>query len=266
MAIVCIKNVFVLALAFGIGMHGAVAAAFVPDPQIDPRTLSLFDKPIRFVRHVLPGTDSGIAVGGSEEAWVVRCTYYPTFTVKELDVGDIGDIAISVTPTAPDAARPACGKQNDPGEIVIKNGQGDYFIGAKGSFVYLMSVGADVTPFAIVDARTGTVIYSDATDGSDPSSVSLTNGLLTLGYRRGIEGTCSIVTGGESCWRILARQTHLSKAVASRPAPIAACKAGYGKRDPASESLVSYPVVVAISLAGQAKVLSRGAFGCAAGE
>jgi hypothetical protein len=248
-----------LAATYGLVAQGAVAASYVPDPVIDQHTLALFDKPMRFVRHVLPA-----AQDTSGPAGVVRCYDFPTFRVKELDNGQHGDDAISVTPLASAAVHPACGAQNDTGERVVKGGQSGYFIGAKGGFVYVMStLGLDLTPFMIVSAATGRAIYADSSVDLGPQAVSLQDDVLTLTYRRGLAGTCSIITGGEGCWRTLAQQSHLAKAVAARPAPVEACKAAYGKTDPTDASVVSYPVVVSISLSGRATVRSRGALACA---
>jgi hypothetical protein len=241
--------------AFGFVAGQASAASFIPDPIIE-RTP--FDKPVRFVRHILPAAENA-----PNPAGVVRCYYYPTFTVKELDNGEHGDDAISVTPFSSAAARPACGKQNDPGEVILKDGQGGYFVGAKSDFVYLLSTnGADTNPFSLVNAQTGKTIYTDQGLDPGPAALSVIGDVLTLSYTHGAAGSCSILAGGETCWSSFAHQTKLPRIIAVKPAPVEACRTGYGTTPATHPSVVAYPVTITVDLKGEAKVLSRGNLIC----
>ena len=121
------------------------------DPQIEPRIRALFDQPVATARTVLPQMAKYPNGPG-----VVRCFYFPGFTIKELDYGDHGDTAISVTP-ASSPVRPQCGKQDDPGERLLPDGQSSYFLGAKGNFAFVISTlgGDGLGAFYVYDGPSG---------------------------------------------------------------------------------------------------------------
>ena len=247
-------------LAFAlVASHGRAAPQqTVSDPTIEPRIKALFDQPMSSARAVLPSRPND-----PNSLGVVRCYYYPDLTVKELDYGDHGDTAISVTPFAVGSVRPRCGKQNDPGEIVLPGGEASYFIGTKGGFLY---VGSTMKPgLVIYDGRTGKAIYSDQASDDSPTSFSVENGILTLQYTHVAQTNCSILTGGQNCWAKFAHDTHLPQPVAKLPPPLAACEAGYNHsansvRD--TPSVIFYNVTMTLDKKGQAKVLSRGVVSC----
>ena len=201
----------------------------------------------------------------------VRCYDYSAMRVKVLDDGEKGGTLISATLYRSDARRPACGKQDDPGEKMLMNGEGRNFDGARGSFFQLGSVdsGPAGNAFSIDDGRTGRSLYEDNTTALNPTTFSVSEGVLTLGYRRGIGGTCSILTHGASCWTKIAKEAQLPPQVASQPPPVAACEAGYATFARAGEhpsrddpSTVSYEVTVRIDGGEKPTVLSRGALQC----
>jgi hypothetical protein len=232
-----------------------------PDPVIEPNIKALFDQPTDLAHKVLPPRpdDSG-------PLGVVRCYYYSVFTVKELDYGDHGDTAISVTPASAGAPKPDCGKQNDRGEIILPGGAASYLIGAKEMFVYIAStMGADTLPFAIYDGRTGKRLYSDQSSNDSPKQLSIKDGVLTLTYAHGAQAGCSILAGGQTCWAQFAREAHLPQSIAKLPPPIPACEAGYAASTGSSRStpsVIFYDVTMTLDKQGQVKVLSRGAISC----
>jgi hypothetical protein len=236
----------------------AAQPQFQPDPDIPAQVKALFDAPLRFTRAILPALPND-----PDPLGVVRCYDYSDFRVKELDNGQHGDDAISVTRYDSVSRRPACGIQNDPGEIVLSGGQGGYFIGAKARFVYVMStLGEDVTPFTIYDAQTGNAIYGDA--GGSPFGVSISGGVLTLSYSHGAEGPCSIILG-QGCWQRFAGAAALPRAIAKRPAPVSECKQSYDEQqhtDYKDPSVIYWDVTITVTITGKTKVLSRGALSC----
>lgn len=262
-----------LALALALAAHAATATAApsddVPDPVIPAGVRALFDRPSGVERRPF-----SLKSGRSGPRGVVRCFHYPDLTVKELDEGDQGATAISVTPMQPGARRPPCGKQDDPGEVVLRGGRGGNFVGAKGGFAYVGSTyGNGTIPFTIYDAKTGTAIFDDATSTEPgyPISFSVEGGVLTLAYTRAVQAPCSIPGGGQACWTRFAREARLPEAVAKLPPPVDRCKIGYAawfaadrtEPDPTLPSIVAYDVTLTLERTGQTKVLSRGALSCA---
>ena len=240
---------------------GAARPKSPPDPLIEPKIRALFDQPREVIRTVLPPRpdDSG-------QMGVVRCFYYPDFTVKELDYGEHGDLAVSVTRASSGAAEPKCGRQNDPGEVALAGGSGGYLIGVKEAFVYIVStLGADTTPFAIYDGRTGKKLYNDQSSLDSPKQLSVEDGVLALTYVHGAQAGCSILLGGQTCWAQFARDAHLPQPIAKLPPPILACEAGYAASPVSSRatpSVIFYEVAMTLDKKGQAKILSRGAISC----
>ena len=241
--------------------HGATPE-FQPDPTIEPHIRALFDQPVNFIRTVLPPRPNDPNPRG-----VVRCYYYPDFTVKELDYGDHGDTAISVTPMPAGAVRPPCGKQNDRSEIVLPGGEAGYLVGVKGIFVFVVStMGMNTTPFSIYAGRTGKTLYSDETSDDSPKRLAIEAGVLTMTYPHGAQAGCSILTDGQACWAQFARKARLPQAIARLPPPVAACEAGYANSSirPTrnAASVIFYDVTMTLDSKGQAKVLTRGAITC----
>ena len=235
----------------------ATDADMPDDPVSPPATLALFDQPIRVTRQRVKRQETG----------VVRCYDYATFRVKELDYGDHGDDAISVTPAhGPDIyKRPACGKQDDPGEVVLKTGNGSYFIGAKAEFIYLVSTfrGDEGGQFWVQDGRTGQVVYTDVASG-DPKNIEVDGEKLTLTYDHSFSGDCSILTDGQACWDSIVKRKHLPAAIAKLPAPVAACQAGYANepRDTSGGNVFAYQVTVRVEQGSKPVVMDRGALIC----
>jgi len=253
-------------LVSGVPARAYYTPAFTPDPDIPAQVRALFDKPISVQHKLLPkqGDDTN-------PAGVVRCFTYPGFLVKEIDTGQIGDDAISVTPLKSSTTAPGCSDNNEAGEIVLKSGQGHYFVGAKGNFMLLDEADGDATlGFLVIDSHSGRMIYSDHLWGLGVSGLSIASGTLTMKYQHAAETGCSIVTGGQKCWTQLAKDASLPKAVASQAVPIAVCKAAYAAAklgpDAASpSSVISYPVIVTLTEWGVHKVLSRGSLHCSPG-
>ncbi len=257
-------------MALTVSATQAAPPEVIRDPDIEPRIRALFDRPMASARTVLPprGSESG-------PRGVARCYAYPDFTVKEIDYGDHGDTAISVTPAAPGAVRPPCGKQDDQGEVVLPGGQASYLVGVKGDFVYVESaIGMNTVPFNLYDGRSGRTLYSDQSSSDSPKKLAVEAGVLTLAYTHGaqaegVQARCSILAGGQACWTQFARAAHLPQAIAKLPPPAAACEAGYASptlSPRAAPSVVFYDVTMTLDNKGQAKVLTRGTLTCGPGE
>ena len=239
----------------------------VRDPDIAPRIQALFDTPFSTARTILaPSAKYPNGPG------VVRCFYFPDFTIKELDYGDHGDTAMSATP-ANSPARPRCGKQDDAGEKLLADGQGSYFLGAKGGFAFVSSTfgGDGLGPFFIYDGSSGRRLLAGVATTDSPRSVSVENDVLHLSFRSGVRGSCSLVADGAACWRRIAQEGKLPAAIGSRPLPLASCEAAYAAVprgqdfDRKNPSVVYYEVSLTLDRTGRASSV-YGQLSCGYGE
>ena len=212
------------ALAATVGLAQAAPDA-QRDPSLNPRVTALLDRPAATARSVLP-----LRPIDANGPGVVRCFYYPEFTIKELDYGEHGDTAISATP-ASGPGRPRCGKQDDPGEKLLPDGAGSVFLGAKGGFVFLQSTfgGNGLGPMAIYDGRTAKPLYKGVWQVDSLAAASIENGALSVSFGEGAYQRCSLLTGGARCWATFAQKDGLPPELARRPPPIASCEAAYAK-------------------------------------
>ncbi len=183
-----------------------------------------FDRPLQ-VRTVKTGkSESGPGLQNE-----LRCFTYAQFMIKEVDHQELGDDQISIIPLAP-GAKPPCQTAKLPGERVFsRDGIADYFLGVKGTFVFLSAAdGVDLgLGFAIYRSADSALVFSDSArfDDKKPlfSAIDVEQDGLRLRYTRVHRGPCSVATDGAACWARIATETSLP------PAPAPDCAAGYLK-------------------------------------
>lgn len=246
-------------------LAGSLLAGGAGAQDVDPARYAPLDPPLRTQQVSIPQPRDPNGPGR------LTCFFYPDTTVKLLDLNEIGARAISVTPVTAGRPLPPCGKQDDPGEVLLKEGQGSGFGGMVGGFVHTAYVdGHDGTTFRIYDARSGRLLYTDRTASvsGQMERASVAGDVLTLGYTRAVAGPCSILGGGRACWSQFVREARLPPSVAaSMPGD---CAANYAKgagglpgpigaEDP---SYIRYAVTMTLDRSGRAAVLSRGAASC----
>ena len=169
-----------------------------------------FDKPVKVVHVPLP-PDKDNPQAKPE----VRCTYYPDFAVKEIDLGEEGDFQLSIL-RGKDSA---CRKENSANEkIVSPDDWTGYFDGVFRNYIFFSAEDGwnGGLGFAVFtpDAKK---LFDDvakkwemvATTGLPPPAGIAGNG-LALRYVRVYGAKCSLAgASGEACWAKIERDTGL---------------------------------------------------------
>lgn len=221
-----------------------------------------FDKPVRKQRVNLKKTTDQ-----TTDRARVTCYFFPTFMVKEVDMGEVGAERLGIVPVTPQS-RGKCVRARGKEEIVIPAEQwSGYFMGVKNGYVFFS--GDDLwngaTPFAIFDSATGKKLFED----SAKADISFaTNGqTVSMRYLRVVTDDCFILKDA-ACWQRMAAKYGLDNAsvpdcskgyeasaesmakgrCTAQRAPLAAC---LKKERPLalkqaldSPSVISYPVEV----------------------
>jgi len=174
-----------------------------------------FDKPVKVVRVPLPPDTLN-----PQNRPKVTCTYYATFMVKEVDLGELGADQVSILSTAPRAKPPACARANAAGERVFPAAAwSGYFLGVRGTYVFLD--GSDGWQGGMGFA----VFTADAKKVVDDTrirwfAIATTPTGLTLRYRRTWEAKCSLFAAPDGCWTEMKKDTGLTGAMPD-------CRAAY---------------------------------------
>lgn len=199
-------------------------AAGASRAEADPATdgaaslaTSAFDPPLG-VRHVDIG-DAGTVPPQRKE---VRCSDYPTFTVKEVDEREVGAAQLSILPSTP-AHPPPCQRGNLPGErIVDANAWSGYFAGAHGDFAIFRAGDGENggMGFAVVRASDAAIVYTAVAAGALSFSTDAT-GATVLHFEAMHAGACSVELKGSACAVRIGHEVGI-------PAPdVALCHHGY---------------------------------------
>jgi hypothetical protein len=176
-----------------------------------------FDTPLA-VKHV----DIGPAETVPPQEKEVRCSYFPTFMVKEVDEREVGAAQLSILPSS--SAQPApCQRDNLPGERVVDDKVWTgYFAGAHGETV-IFSAEDGVhggMGFAVVRPADAKVIYSSAAKGNIRFAAA-PDGATVLQFEQIYAGDCSVAVKGGAC---AARIGHAAQVAAP---DVALCRQGY---------------------------------------
>jgi len=133
----------------------------------------------------------------------VTCTWYPSYMVKEIDLGEIGADVLSIVPRAPKGPAPACKTERGPNDLSVSGGADPwvgYFEGARGRFAFFRSADArnGVLAFAVYDATDGRGVFKEEPIG--PVKVEADGAKIGLSFIRRTLAPCSPLAGGDACW------------------------------------------------------------------
>lgn len=173
----------------------------------------------------------------------VTCTTYHDLRVRESDTDTPDPEDATLLPPA-NGASPACSAASGPGARTLATA-GQRFLGRTGGFLVFEQASTNGTvPFAVLDAGTGRTLIRDVTAEAGIDTFAVADGILRLGFHRGVQGACSIPKHGAACWTRIAHDARLPPAVAALPAPVKACAESYraGKAPTDAPSIVSFPV------------------------
>ena len=88
----------------------------------------------------------------------------------------------------------------------------------------------------LFDVRTGKALFNDGIFKGF-TSVALNQGILQLGYDRGVNATCSLLSDRTGCWADLLAKGQIPPGAFRGPPSIETCKKGYGS-DPVDQRSV----------------------------
>lgn len=173
----------------------------------------------------------------------VNCYRFAGFSVKEVDLGEVGAEKLAIMPEAGKCER------DSADERVVKDPVAGYFLGAKGSLAFFQAPDGfnGGMPFVVIDTTTMKKLFEDSFEGADFEKIDNAGDKLTLDYVRTFSADCSLFLDGAACADKVKKETGLGT-VAQLPD----CGAAYDaekKRTPdfAKEieqlpSVISYPV------------------------
>lgn len=173
----------------------------------------------------------------------LTCDYFPSFMVKQLDLGEEGADWFAIVPSPPERV-PACTRRLGPAEKVIRGRDWcGYFQGAKDGYVFLNACDAynGGLDFAVYDAATGQKVFQDT--AMDFASQGLVfsrapDGKISLNYSRVVVFDCTLPRDQAGCWSQI--QSKLGLSIATPPA----CTAYEPQM---TGSVIAYPVEVDLS-------------------
>jgi hypothetical protein len=190
---------FFIALVLGISATSSITSA------------ESFDKPVR--KTIVSLGWSPALMPNNRRRIQLTCFYYPTFIVKQLnDPGEKGPQWVTIA-NIPNGKVPPCRRAHDPAERFIDGKNWWYFLGAKGSLLFMEAADGSSggMPFRILDSKTGKKVFEDSVWWEDHLKfVTKPDGKLTVRYLRLVEGNCSIPKDGISCWSKLKQQYRMA--------------------------------------------------------
>lgn len=207
----------------------AVSVAQPPSISSGP----VFDTPLR---------ESVLNLGPSPYGGHIRltCEYFPTFLVKQMDVGSEGAVWFGIVPER--AGHPAlCSKTHPPTEKTISGKEWcGYLQGVKQHYLFLSACNSynGAQDFAVYDATTGQRVFQDsAVDFGNLALARATDGGLLLRYARVVLFDCTLPAEQAACWSKIESKLGLENAATP------ACTT-YEKQ---KGSVIAYPVEVALT-------------------
>jgi hypothetical protein len=166
--------------------------AMVPAQAQLQAEAKLFDPPLDTLLVKLPASPQTPGLTPQ-----ISCFYYPTFMVKQVDLGEKGAESHSVVSAFGD--KPPCEREQD-GEIILQDWRG-YFLGVKGNYVFLDADDGfnGGLPFAVFSAtdKTGAKLFEDAR--AEFEAVELDAQGLSLRLTRVLSADCSVLAD-KNCW------------------------------------------------------------------
>jgi hypothetical protein len=239
-----------------------------------------FDKPVRKQR-----VELGKAANPLSDRTRVTCYFFPSFMVKEVDLGEKGADRLGIVPVTPQSTG-KCTRARSKDEIVVpaKDWSG-YFLGVKNGYVFFS--GDDLwnggQSFAIFDSTAGRKLFEDSAKAGI-TFFTRPDKTITMQYLRVVTDDCAILKDA-ACWQRMAGKYGLDNAAApdcrkgyetiaesmakercaAQRAPLAAClkkeRPLAVKQANDSPSVISYPVEVELKATPSAKPTGA-AVGC----
>ncbi len=173
----------------------------------------------------------------------LTCDYFPSFLVKQLDLGAEGASWFAIVPARP-GHLPVCTLRHGAEETVI-NGKDwcGYFQGAKQDFVFLSACNAynGGSDFAVYDARTGKRVFQDTAVNFAEGGIDFgraPDGGISLSYSRVVVFRCTLPREQAGCWSQIESKLGLDNAAA----PVCT---SYEKQ--MTGTAIAYPVQVALT-------------------
>ena len=142
----------------------------------------------------------------------IHCYGYSTYTIKQLDFGEVGAERLSVLPTPAGKAAP-CRQDKEADEYVLPPEMwSGYFSGAKAGYAFFTaSDGANGgMGFIVLRLADKKKLFEDAYE-KNLESIDVHDGVPVIRYRRVYAGNCSVVADGASCAESIARETGVAK-------------------------------------------------------
>jgi hypothetical protein len=176
-----------------------------------------FDKPLSIKTVHLRASKSSPGVRSK-----VKCYYFSSFMVKEVDLGEKGASRLAVLPAGTGHAPPCSRLRGKTEKVVNADDWSGYFKGVKGSLVFFDAddgVNGGLG-FAIYDAKTMKKIFDDVALGNLQFS-DASGSQLTMTYTRIVEGECNVPKEQAACWDKIKKKLSLENASAPD------CKTGY---------------------------------------
>ena len=214
-----------------------------------------FDKPWKTLRLALPRDKDN-----PDARPELRCTYYPHFMVKEIDLGEVGDFQLSILPAK--GRTRACRRENAADEKIVspdswtgsfKGAVDDYILfdaddGWNGGLGF-----AVFTPDAkkLFDDVAKSWISIGLVAPPGPPGMSLDHA-LALHYVRVYGAKCSLANGtAKVCWQRIKRETGLEGRAPDCMALYAPAPNGQSaRRDLNSPTVIDYDAVTTIAFNG----------------
>ena len=203
---------------------------------------------------------------GTDEAPLpqITCTTYADFTLRETDTDSPAPEASAIIPAALLPKGENCAEAAGGGVRTLDTG-GTRFVGRKGSLLFFEEASTNGSvPFYVLDAATGRELFNDVTADGEVISLSVEKGTLRMRFRRGVDGDCSIAQEGAACWKRIARDNDIPRAVAALPAPEKNCEQNYRSGGATGEapSIVSFDVKLEMKGKEPATITARGPLNC----
>jgi hypothetical protein len=155
----------------------------------------------------------------------VTCYFFPSFMVKEVDMGEKGAERLAIVPAANHKDKDhTCSRLRDLNEKEISSDEWTgYFKGVKGDLVFFDADDGwnGGTGFAVYNAKTGKKVFEDVAAG--PLEFPDSGKLVSIKYTRIVAGDCVLPKEPAPCWAKISQKLELAGASAPD------CKAGYEK-------------------------------------
>ncbi|RFB94948.1 hypothetical protein B5K11_08175 [Rhizobium leguminosarum bv. trifolii] len=178
-----------------------IVAAFVSVAGASENAAA-FDKPIKVDVVTLPKDELN-----PDAKPKITCSRYPTFMVKEVDLGEVGAEKLALL-----AADAPCERTSER-ERVIAGDTAGYLMGVSGGFVFFRAADGwnGGLPFVVYDAATGERLLDDSLEGDDFAAIRSGTGELTLDFRRVYTASCSLYLERAACAKTIAADIGLSQ-------------------------------------------------------